>query len=266
MSKFIPRMEDNQKTTMGMIDSLPPRLAFWAGVVVTMALGFAIGFVMLVVFVVKGGDFSMAKSNVANKNTTAAAVANTNTSGTAAAKPAGKVDPASLRNVRGSGEYTVIEYSDHECPFCKTFHQTMQQVAEEYDGQVKWSYKQLPLPSLHSKAPRESNASECAADQGKFWEYADAIFERTNSNDSLPDEELFTIADDLGLDRAKFDDCLENEANAARISEDSSEAEALGAQGTPFSVIIDGDGNVVDTIPGALPYASVKQQLDALLK
>jgi protein-disulfide isomerase len=142
----------------------------------------------------------------------------------------------------------------------------MLQVMTDYDGQVRWAYKHLPLESLHSKAPREANATECAADQAKFWEYYDLLMERTTSNDSLPDEELFTIADDLGLDRTKFDDCLENETFNDRVLADSEEATSLGGRGTPFSVIIDGEGNIVDVIEGALPYTSVQQTLDALVK
>ena len=121
--------------------------------------------------------------------------------GTAPTVPSGTIEPKTLTNVRGTGKLTVVEYSDFECPFCKQFHATLQQVLKDFDGKVRWSYKHLPLESLHSKALRESMASECAAKQDKFWEYADQIFTKTSSNDSLPDEELFTIADAVGLDR-----------------------------------------------------------------
>ena len=60
-------------------------------------------------------------------------------------------------------------------------------------------------------------ASECAAKQDKFWEYADQIFTKTSSNDSLPDEELFTIADAVGLDRKAFDACLANEETKTKV-------------------------------------------------
>lgn len=249
-----------------MLCKLPPHLAFWAGVVVTGGVMFAVAFVVLLVMMFKGVDLgsATAKTTNTNKNTNTVTAAADDTADVAAA--AGKVDPASLRNIRGEGEYTIVEYSDTECPFCKRFHETMLQVMTDYDGKVKWAYKHLPLESLHSKAPREANATECAADQGKFWEYYDLLMDRTESNDSLPDEELFTIADDLSLDRTKFDDCLENESFNDRVLADSSEATSLGGRGTPFSVIIDSEGNIVDAIEGALPYSSVAQTLDTLLE
>ena len=82
----------------------------------------------------------------------------------------------------------VVEFSDLECPFCKRFHVTMQQVIEEYDGKVAWIYRHFPLDSLHSKARKEAEASECAAELGGndgFWAYIDKLFEITPSNNGL---------------------------------------------------------------------------------
>lgn len=249
----------------GMINSMQPKMAFCAGILLTAGIMFAVGFIVLLVLMITGvnlGSTTTTTAKAANTNVAAVAAANTN----AAAKPAGKVDRSTLRNTRGTGDITIVEYSDTECPFCKRFHTTMQQVVKNYDGKVSWSYKQLPLPSLHSKAPKEANATECAADQGKFWEYTDEIYAQTNSNDSLPDAAIYSIADKVGLDRAKFDACVTNNDHKERIATDSDEGAALGGQGTPFSVIIDKDGNILDTIPGALPYEKVASTLDGILK
>ena len=75
----------------------------------------------------------------------------------------------------------VIEFSDLECPFCKRFHPTMKQIIEEYgkDSRVAWVYRHFPLDSLHSRARKEAEASECAAELGgneKFWAYIDPLF------------------------------------------------------------------------------------------
>ena len=69
----------------------------------------------------------------------------------------------------------IVEYSDLECPFCKNFHGTMHQIIDEYgkDGLVAWVYRHFPLDSLHSKARREAEATECAGEQGKYYEYHD---------------------------------------------------------------------------------------------
>lgn len=257
-------MEDKKS----MLDSLPPRMAFWTGVLVTGGVVFALGFIILLTMMFKGVSLTGLDSTAGVKKT-----ANTNVNGTAggtavaddtvaAPVAAGSVDLAGLTNVRGEGDITIVEYSDLECPFCKQFHATLQQTLTAYDGQVRWAFKHFPLTSLHSKARREALATECAAEQGQFWEYTDLLIETTNSNDSLPDETLFTMADDLGLDRAKFDDCVESEKFADKVDAEYSEATSLGGQGTPFSVVVDSNGDIIDTIPGALPYESVAQILD----
>jgi len=257
-------MNNGMNMSGSMLNTMSPKLAFCAGALLTAGIMFAIGFIVLLVMMMKGVNLGSTTTTAAKVSNTNVAAANTNQA--AAAKPAGKVDMSTLRNTLGTGDITIVEYSDPECPFCKRFQSTMQQVMEKYDGQVRWSYKQLPLPSLHSKAPKEANATECAADQGKFWEYIDEVYTQTNSNDSLPDAAIYSIADKVGLDRAKFDACVTNNDHKDRIATDSAEGEALGGQGTPFSVIVDKDGNVLDTIPGALPYDSVVSTLDSILK
>jgi len=95
----------------------------------------------------------------------------------------------------------IVEFSDTECPFCKRFHQTMEQIIDEYGktGQVAWVYRHFPLDSLHSKARKESEALECAGEQGKFWEYTSSVYKTTPSNNKLDPNQLFKIAIDLGL-------------------------------------------------------------------
>lgn len=253
---------DEPHPAKGMLTQLPARLAFWAGVITTGTIIFGIAFIVLLVLMFKGVDFSNASTAETTKTS------ETNQGATIKTQPTDNVDLAALdsNRVRGTGDITLIEYSDTECPFCKRFHPTMQQVLSEYDGQVRWAYKHLPLTSLHSKAPREANATLCASEQGKFWEYLDLLFERTPANNGLEDSELFTIADDTGLDRTKFDDCVETNKYADVVSQESKEAQSLGGQGTPFTVIVDKDGNVLAPISGALPYEQVKQALDQYLQ
>lgn len=93
-------------------------------------------------------------------------------------------------HLRGDPKATVkvVEFSDLECPFCKNFHRTMQQVMEEYSDKVAWVYRHFPLDSLHPKARKEAEATECAAElQGNdgFWAYVDKLFEITPSNNGL---------------------------------------------------------------------------------
>ena len=72
---------------------------------------------------------------------------------------------------------TIVEFSDFECPFCVRAYPTVKQVLKEYKDDVKLYYKQFPLVQIHPNALKAAEASLCAADQGKFWEFHDKIFE-----------------------------------------------------------------------------------------
>ncbi|MBI2087052.1 MAG: thioredoxin domain-containing protein [Candidatus Zambryskibacteria bacterium] len=184
------------------------------------------------------------------------------------------IDIAPVSNkdhIRGasSARFFVIEYSDTECPFCKTFHGTMKEVLRTYGNDVAWVYRHFPIEQLHAKAIKESEATECAAEQGgnqAFWTYTDKVFERTNSNDSLPESELPKIAADIGLNVGQFNSCLSSGKYAEAVKKSVEAAVKAGARGTPYSVIVDQEGEVKNIINGAEPLANVKAKLDALLK
>jgi protein-disulfide isomerase len=172
-------------------------------------------------------------------------------------------------HIRGDvtkAKIAVVEYSDLECPFCKRFHETMNQVMSEYQGQVVWVYRHFPLESLHSKAKHEAVAAECAATLGgndKFWQYIDRVFEVTPSNDGLDPSLLSTLATEVGLDKTAFATCLAKN-DLTKIEAQIAEAEANGAEGTPFPIIIGVDGTKT-ALPGALPFSDLKKLLDAEL-
>lgn len=166
-----------------------------------------------------------------------------------------------------NAEIFIVEYSDTECPFCKMFHYTMHEVIAESDGNVAWVYRHFPIEQLHRKAFREALATECAAEQGGnevFWIYVDQIYARTNSNDSLPDSELFNIAGELGLNMETFTTCIETEKYAQKVNNDITDARIAGATGTPSSFIVS-NGTVLDTIPGASPKEVVLEKIQKAL-
>jgi protein-disulfide isomerase len=172
-------------------------------------------------------------------------------------------------HILGSKEapIVIVEYSDTECPFCKVFHNTLHDVVNSYEGKVSWVYRQFPIASLHSKATKEAEATECAAELGgnqAFWTYLDKIFLRTNSNDSLDPAELPKIAGEMGLDVAAFNSCLSSGKYTEFVTKSIEDAIKAGARGTPYSIIIAGDKKVV--VNGAEPIESVRAKVDALLK
>lgn len=172
-------------------------------------------------------------------------------------------------HVRGNrdADVYILEFSDTECPFCKRFHTTMQQVMEEYDGEVAWVYRHFPLAQLHPTAPREAEALECANELGgedAFWAYTDAVYEQTPDSAPLPDEQLGTIAGEVGLDVATFTTCLNSGKYTAEVQKDFDNAVALGGRGTPHSLIVAGD--TIIPINGAQPFSVVKASLDSVLR
>ena len=184
-----------------------------------------------------------------------------------AMKPIGNED-----HIRGNANAPVkiVEYSDTECPFCKRFHPTMQQIMDEYgeSGKVAWVYRHFPLDQLHSKARKEAEATECAAELGgndKFWAYLDRLMEVTPANNGLDLADLPKIAAYVGLDTAKFTECLSSGRYAQKIEEHVQNAIATGGNGTPWSIVVALSGKKYP-LSGAQPYEAVKQLIETALQ
>ncbi len=167
----------------------------------------------------------------------------------------------------------LVEFSDFECPFCKRAHLTLKQIMAEYGetGKVAWVYRHFPLDSLHKKARKEAQASECANELGgndAFWAYADRLYETTPSNDRLDLSLLPKIAEEIGLDRDTFEACLAGDARGGKyadhIESDVQDAVASGGTGTPYIVVIAPNGEAFP-INGAQPYSAVKSIIELAL-
>lgn len=166
-------------------------------------------------------------------------------------------------------DLTFILYTDLECPFCKKFHDTLNQMMDEYgkQGKVRLVFRHFPLDSLHSKSRKEAEASECAADLGgneAFWKYVNRLFAITPSNNGLDPAELPKIAEYVGLDKNKFSDCLNSGKFSDKVQGYYEDAIASGGQGTPFFVIVNKKGEKFP-LNGALPYLQLKIVLDQAL-
>lgn len=162
----------------------------------------------------------------------------------------------------------VVEYSDFECPFCQRHHPTMKQVMDTYKDDVVWVYRHFPL-SFHANAQKEAEATECANELGgndAFWKYTDAIFERsTVGGTGFPLENLAPLAKELGLDEAKFKSCLDSGKYATHVQEDMDGGSKAGVNGTPGNIVVNLKTDENRIISGAVPFASFKTAIDALL-
>ena len=125
-------------------------------------------------------------------------------------------------HVKGSINATVeiIKYSDFQCPACKQATDVVDELFEEYEGKIKFTYRHFPLTSIHEFAFKAAEASECASDQGKFWEYHDILFER---QPALNINNLKKYASDIGLNRTLFDSCLDSGFMIKRVNTDFDE-------------------------------------------
>lgn len=179
---------------------------------------------------------------------------------------AGQVEPV------GDGDHVLgnpdapiklIEYSDFECPYCGSFHPTMQQVIDEYGDRLAWVYRHFPLTSIHPNAQRAAEASECVAELGgndAFWEYAEVLF----AGSGLDEVFLTSAASQVGINKSKFSDCLNSGKYTQKVNESLISGQKAGVTGTPGTIILTEDGRT-QLIPGALPFAQVKAAIEALL-
>lgn len=164
-------------------------------------------------------------------------------------------------HIRGtqSAQVTLIQYSDFQCPFCTRFKTTLDQVLKDYAGKVRLVYRHFPLRSIHPLAQKAAEASECAADQGKFWDMHDELF-ALNDGGSLTLDAIKKTAGDLKLDTTKFNACLDGGTKAAIVEVDYQDGLAGGVNGTPATFI---NGQYV---AGALPYEQIKMVIDQQLE
>ena len=130
-------------------------------------------------------------------------------------------------------------------------------------GKVRFVSRDLPLP-MHPYAMGAAHAARCAGEQGKFWEMRDKLIVNANS---LGPDRFNALADELKLDRPRFQKCLADEKYKAEIEKDMADADAAGVNGTPTFVIGRLKGDEVDgvRVVGALPYSTFDARLKEML-
>ncbi len=148
---------------------------------------------------------------------------------------------------------TIIEFSDYQCPYCARWYQeTYQQLMAAYPGQIKFVYRDYPLPG-HVEAEPAAEAAECAGEQGAYWKFHDALFSGQYGFGRAAYEQY---AASLELDTAAFSQCLDSRKYTAEIEADSADASKVGISSTPSFVI---NGRL---LVGALPFADFKSVID----
>lgn len=186
--------------------------------------------------------------------------------------PAPSSDPADADDDAVLGDtnakVTVIEFTDYQCPFCgRHFTQTFGQIKKNYvdTGKVKYVVRDFPL-SFHQHAQKTAEATECADDQGKFWEMHDLLFTKQSewSNTADLDATLTQYARDLKLNVGNFTDCLSSGKYTAEVQADFTAGSQAGIDGTPGFWIVGPDGTGKQ-VSGAQPFAAFSAAIDSYL-
>lgn len=161
----------------------------------------------------------------------------------------------------------IVIYSDYQCPFCARFFLNDEsKVREDYvaSGKANLIYKDLAF--LGEESTNAALAANCAADQGKFWEYHDALFtvetlDNKENSGNLNKDLFLAIADKLGMDKSAFESCFDSKKYAGEVDSDMAEAQNdLSKLSTP-STLVNGE-----LVQGAVPYEALAGVIDKYLK
>lgn len=248
-------MSDESKK--GFLDGSHPKHTFLLGLFIGIAVISFISFVSVLVFMSNTG----AKAEV--DNTDAEKVAEEPTTNPPADQPTAVAPTGDLSvvtaddHVEGpaNAKVTVVVYDDFECPYCGRFQETLIQTREAYKDQVRFVFRHFPL-SFHANAQPAAIASECAAEQGSFWDFADALF---SDQENLGEDLYAKIVKDLGLDVTSFNTCVASGKYDQKIKDQAATGATAGVKGTPASFI---NGELVS---GAVPFETLKTVIDSKL-
>jgi protein-disulfide isomerase len=144
--------------------------------------------------------------------------------------------PTSVHPAKGpaNAPITIVEFADFECPFCGGLFPTLKQVEKNYGDRVRFVYRQFPLTTIHPRAQKAAEASLCAHEQQKFWEFHDSMF---SNQAELSVDSLKRRAVELKLNTASFNACLDSGRMADAVRKDAEEAAKLGVSSTPTTFI-----------------------------
>lgn len=204
-----------------------------------------VGFAAYTVLIVKPPAIDAVALREASRNGTLDAIATLQAGGAPPAASGASDTPTAntsfvVREANRRGDQNapivMVEFSDFQCPFCGRFFRTVEpEVRKQYidTGKVTFVYKHMAI--LGQESIWAGEAAECAADQGKFWEYHDLVFSRQSGENqgAFTKENLLGFAKELNLDMSRFEPCLQNDQTLDRVQADTQEGQQAGVRGTP---------------------------------
>lgn len=158
-----------------------------------------------------------------------------------------------------NARFTLVEFSDLECPFCKKFHDTPKEVVDASNGNINWQWKHLPLSFHNPAAEKEALAAECVAEQKGnrgFWVFLEEVFAKSQGNGGgVPN--LAEVIESVGADASLVRECLASGRYDLKIAADVKQATENGISGTPATFIVDNQTGKIQLIRGAQPSQAI---------
>ncbi|MCB0194004.1 MAG: DsbA family protein, partial [Anaerolineae bacterium] len=154
---------------------------------------------------------------------------------------------------------TIVEFGDFNCGYCARWaHEVLPRISEKYiqTGKVKMAFVHFPI--LGADSMQAAEATECAAQQDRFWDYHNTVYD--NIGIGYTPANLTSLAKDIGLDTATFEQCLANFPETSLLEDDVRLSQVMGVRGTPAFL--------VNGIPlaGAYPYEEFEKIIDEILE
>lgn len=220
-------------------------------VIITIAV-ITVGLFIALIFSFNGGSDKNVKKSDLRKEDREQGIINANKKAINSAKEQkeGTIKPISAEDhILGPLDAPVqfIVYSDFECPFCADFSDTVRQVIKKFGDKVVVAFRQFPLTATDPNSMEAAVASECAAEQGKFWEMHDKLY-ADNTEKTFNANQFKKDAADIGLEGERFNKCLDEEKYKDKIEAQISEGKNVGILGAPQSYV---NGQ---PLPGAYPF------------
>lgn len=165
------------------------------------------------------------------------------------------------KSIYGSlaARFTLVEFSEVECPFCKRFHQTAKQIVDASKGNVNWQWKHFPLDFHNPAANTQALAAECVREQRGnrgFWVFLDDVFKQSRGGgQGVPN--LAEIVTGVGADLTMVEQCLDEERYDQKLAQDIRQAKTYGISSTPVTIIVDNSTGRSQMITGAQPAEAV---------
>lgn len=170
------------------------------------------------------------------------------------------IKPNSHKISSDSAKLSIVEFGDYQCPACGAAHPVVKRVLSDYKDKVNFVFRNFAF--LGQESTWAAEAAECSAEQGKFWEYHDYLYEHQSGENkgAFSKDHLKDFAKFLGLKTDQFNSCLDSDKYSNVVSSDLSDGQKAGVNSTP-TFFINGQKNV-----GVLSYEQFKNILDAQLK